>query len=157
LTFENTGDIFWLTFLEESKNNHHHVGIKQGTQKDMRSAQMKEISLFLLVIALWTSAQVLLKWGLTAFSGQKVDLHFFLRALGSWPVLTGTLLSAAGALLWLVVLSRFELSYANLMVSFMYALIVIASAVIFKEHISSLRWLGAFLIMLGVFLVSQTR
>ncbi len=117
---------------------------------------MKEFGLFLLVIALWTSAQVLLKWGLTGFAGQKVDVRFFLRALGHWPVLTGTLLSAAGALLWLVVLSRYELSYSNLMVSFMYALIVIASAVIFKEHISSLRWLGAFLIMLGVFLVSQT-
>lgn len=118
---------------------------------------MKEIGLFLLVIALWTSAQVLLKWGLAGFAGQKVDFHFFVRALSSWPVLTGTLLSATGALLWLVVLSRFELSYSNLMVSFMYALIVVASAVFFKEHISALRWLGAFLIVLGVFLVSQTR
>ncbi|MBN2408689.1 MAG: transporter [Candidatus Aminicenantes bacterium] len=118
---------------------------------------MKEIGLFLLVIALWTSAQVLLKWGLAGFAGQKADIRFFLRALGHWPVLAGTLLSAGGALLWLVVLSRYELSYSNLMVSFMYALIVIASAVIFKEQISGLRWLGAFLIMLGVFLVSQTR
>jgi len=118
---------------------------------------MKEIGLFLLVIALWTSAQVLLKWGLAGFGGQKVDFHFFVRALSSWPVLAGTILSAAGALLWLVVLSRFELSYSNLMVCFMYALIVIASAIFFKEHISALRWLGAFLIVLGVFLVSQTR
>ena len=118
---------------------------------------MKEIGLFLLVIALWTSAQVLLKWGLAGFAGQKADVRFFLRALGSWPVLIGTLLSAAGALLWLVVLSRYELSYSNLMVSFMYALIVVASAIFFKEQISALRWLGAFLIVLGVFLVSQTR
>jgi drug/metabolite transporter (DMT)-like permease len=123
----------------------------------MRSAQMKEIGLFLLVIALWTSAQVMLKWGLADFAGQRVDVRFFLRALSSWPVLTGTLLSAAGALLWLVVLSRFELSYSNLMVSFMYALIVVASAIFFKEHISVLRWLGTFLIVLGVFLVSQNR
>ncbi len=123
----------------------------------MRSEQMKEIGLFLLVIALWTSAQVLLKWGLAGFAGQKVNVHFFIRALSSWPVLLGTLLSAAGALLWLVVLSRFELSYSNLMVSFMYALIVVASVVFFKEHISALRWLGAFLIMLGVFRVSPTR
>ena len=123
----------------------------------MRSAQMKEIGLFLLVIALWTSAQVLLKWGLAGFAGQKVDFRFFIRALSSWPVLAGTLLSASGALLWLVVLSRYELSYSNLMVSFMYALIVVASAVFFKEHISALRWLGTFLIVLGVFLVSQTR
>jgi len=118
---------------------------------------MKEIGLFLLVIALWTSAQVLLKWGLAGFGGQKVDFRFFIRALSCWPVLAGTLLSAAGALLWLVVLSRFELSYSNLMVSFMYALIIVASAVFFKEQISALRWLGAFLIVLGVFLVSQTR
>lgn len=118
---------------------------------------MKEIGLFLLVIVLWTSAQVLLKWGLAGFAGQKVDARFFLRALGTWPVLAGTVLSAAGALLWLVVLSRFELSYSNLMVSLMYALIVVAAAIFFREHISALRWIGAFLIVLGVFLVSQTR
>jgi len=118
---------------------------------------MKEIGLFVLVIALWTSAQVLLKWGLAGFAGQKVDVHFFLRALSSPPVLAGTLLSATAALLWLVVLARYELSYSNLMVSFMYVLIVVASAIFFKEHISALRWLGAFLIVLGVFLVSLTR
>jgi drug/metabolite transporter (DMT)-like permease len=123
----------------------------------MRAVPLKELGLFLLVIFLWTSAQVILKWGLAEFSGRTVNFRFFIQALTNWRILTGTLLSAAGALLWLVVLSRFELSYSNLMVSFMYALIVLASAVIFREHISGWRWIGAFLIMLGVFLVSQTR
>jgi drug/metabolite transporter (DMT)-like permease len=144
LTFAESGDILALTFRPRSPIL-------------MRSAQMKEIGLFLLVIVLWTSAQVLLKWGLAGFAGQKVGFQFFLRALSTWPVLAGTILSASGALLWLVVLSRFELSYANLMVSFMYALIVVAAAVFFKEPISALRWLGAGLIVVGVFLVSQTR
>ncbi|MEW5901702.1 MAG: hypothetical protein AB1715_09600 [Acidobacteriota bacterium] len=123
----------------------------------MKTMQMKELGLFVLCIALWTAAQIVLKWGLKDFAGQPVNLRFFTRALTSVPVLTGTLLSAGGALLWLIVLSRFELSYSNLMVSFMYALIVAASAVIFKEHISAVRWVGALLIMLGVFLVAQTR
>jgi drug/metabolite transporter (DMT)-like permease len=35
--------------------------------------------------------------------------------------------------------------------------VIIASAVFFKEEISPLRWAGAALIILGVFLVSQTR
>jgi len=118
---------------------------------------MKEAGLFLLLMLLWTAAQVLLKTGMRTFSGRKVDPGFFGQALTSGHVLAGLFLSAAGVFLWLVVLSRFDLSYSNLIASLTFVFVVIASAVFLEEEISLLRWVGAVLIALGVFLVSRTR
>ncbi len=118
---------------------------------------MREIGLFLLLMLLWTAAQVLLKSGMNELSGRKVDLRFFTQALSSWPVVTGLFLSVVAAFLWLVVLSRFELSYSYLMAGLTFVFVVIASAVFLEENISLVRWLGALLIALGVYFVSRTR
>jgi drug/metabolite transporter (DMT)-like permease len=123
----------------------------------MKEASMKEMALFILLMLIWTAAQVLLKTGMNELAGRKVDFRFFNLALTSSPVLAGLILSAAGFFFWLVILSRFELSYSYLLASLTFALVIIASAVFFKEEISPLRWAGAALIILGVFLVSQTR
>jgi drug/metabolite transporter (DMT)-like permease len=118
---------------------------------------MKEIGLFALLIVIWTAGQVFLKIGMNELAGQKISFRFFLKAVGSWPVLTGFLLGIVGALLWLVVLSRLELGFSNLIVSLTLVCVALASAVVFKEPISLLKWLGAVLIVVGVFLVAQTR
>lgn len=118
---------------------------------------MKEMALFFFLMLIWTAAQVLLKTGMNELAGKKADFRFFNQALTSWPVLTGLALSAAGFIFWLVILSRFDLSYSYLLASLTFALVLVASAVFFKEEISPLRWAGAALIILGVFLVSQTR
>jgi drug/metabolite transporter (DMT)-like permease len=118
---------------------------------------MKEIGLFAFLIIIWTAGQVFLKMGMNELAGQKVSLRFFLKAVGSWPVLSGFLLGIVGALLWLVVLSRLELGFSNLVVSLTLVCVSLASAIVFKEPMSTLKWLGAALIVAGVFLVSQGR
>ncbi len=118
---------------------------------------MKGMEVFLLSVVIWTAVQVLLKMGLNKLTGSEVNFNFFIKALASWPVLAGLFLAVVGSLIWFVVLSRFELSYSNLMVSLTFVLVTLASVAFFKEHISVLRWIGAALIVLGVFLVSQSR
>lgn len=117
---------------------------------------MKGTGLFLLMMVIWTSAQVLMKAGMNGLGDRRINAAFFIDALSSLPVFLGLLLSAAGALVWLVILSRHELSYANLMISLTFALIVLASIVFFGEHISLMRWIGTILIIAGVYLVSRT-
>jgi len=118
---------------------------------------MQGIGVFLLLVVIWTAVQVLLKVGLNTFSGSEVNFTFFIKALTSWSILAAFFLAVAGSLIWLVVLTRFELSYSNLMVSLTFVLVMLASIAFFKEHISLLRWIGAALIVLGVFFVSQSR
>ena len=118
---------------------------------------MEGMGVFLLLVVIWTAVQILLKIGLNKLSGREVNLSFFGQALTSWPILAALFLAVVGSLIWFVVLTRFELSYSNLMVSLTFVLVTLASVAFFKEHISALRWIGAVLIVLGVFLVSQSR
>lgn len=118
---------------------------------------MKEIGIFAFLICIWTAGQVFLKMGMNELAGEKISLRFFLKAVGSWPVLAGFLLGIVGALVWLVVLSRLELGFSNLVVSLTLVCVALASAVIFKEPLSPLKWTGAALIVVGVFLIAQTR
>jgi uncharacterized membrane protein len=118
---------------------------------------MKELSLFVVMIVAWATGQVLMKFGMNLLAGQKVSVSFFLRALTMWQVLAGLVFSVIGSLLWLVVISRFNLGFSNLVLSLTFVVVALASAVIFKEPMPLLKWMGAILIVLGVFLVSQTR
>lgn len=118
---------------------------------------MAEVGFFSLLILLWTAAQVLFKLSLNEISGKKVDLKFFGQALTSLPLLVGLFLSVAAFFFWLIILSRFELSYSNLIASLTFVSILIASAIFLGEEISLLRWLGAIFIVLGVLLVTRTR
>jgi len=118
---------------------------------------MKELSLFVIMIVAWATGQVLMKFGMNLLAGQRVSVSFFLRALTMWQVLAGLVFSVIGSLLWLVVISRFNLGFSNLVLSLTFVVGALASAVIFKEPMPLLKWMGAILIVLGVFLVSQTR
>jgi len=62
---------------------------------------------------------------------------------------------AASALLWLIVLSRFDLSYAYPMLASMYIVLPILSRIFLKESIPPLRWLGMLIVLVGVILVSR--
>jgi drug/metabolite transporter (DMT)-like permease len=60
------------------------------------------------------------------------------------------------ALLWLVVLSRLDLSYAYLMLASMYVLIPLVSWLFLGERIPPLRWLGMVVVVLGVVIVAKS-
>jgi drug/metabolite transporter (DMT)-like permease len=59
------------------------------------------------------------------------------------------------ALLWLVVLSRLDLSYAYLMLASMYVLIPLVSWLFLGERIPPMRWLGMVVVVLGVVIVAR--
>ncbi|OGD22537.1 MAG: hypothetical protein A2W03_18295 [Candidatus Aminicenantes bacterium RBG_16_63_16] len=123
----------------------------------MKEVEMKEMSLFAIMIIVWAAGQLFLKSGMNLLAGQKISLVFFWKALTMWQVMAGLLCSVVGSLLWLVVISRLDLGYSNLVVSLTFVVVALASAAIFKEPMPLLKWMGAMLIVLGVFLVSQTR
>lgn len=123
----------------------------------MKGAKMKELGIFAILVVVWAAGQVFLKLGMNELAGQKISLQFFWKALTSWPVVVGAFCSVVGSLLWLVVISRFNLGFSNLVVSLTFIMVAVASAVIFKEPMPPLKWIGATLIVLGVLLVSQTR
>ena len=106
-------------------------------------------------ILLAAIAQIILKLGIGPTNTNSGLLDFFIKTLTSPLVLLGLLLYSLGAILWLIVLSREDVSFAYPLVSFAYVLAIFLSAVFLKEQITSGRVLGALVIMAGIFIIAR--
>lgn len=97
-------------------------------------------------IALSACAQLLMKIGM---SSNQAEHSVFIAAANPY-VAAGFAAYGAGALLWLKVLSRVDLSLAYPLVSFAFVLVAILSWVVLGEHLSFFRILGMSFIILGI-------
>ena len=76
-------------------------------------------------------------------------------ATNPW-LITGLTCYALGAVTWIIVLTRVQLSWAYPMLALNQVLVLLVGAVFLHEHVSMLRWGGVLLIMTGVVLVSRS-
>jgi multidrug transporter EmrE-like cation transporter len=117
-------------------------------------------ALIVLGVLLNTIAQLMLKAGMSQIG------HFEFSFTNAWPIgmkvaanlpiLTGLSLYAASVVIWLLVLSRVQVSFAYPMLSIGYVINAIAANYLFGEPLTSLRMLGIFIIIAGVYLVAQS-
>lgn len=116
------------------------------------------ISIFFAVVG-----QLLLKKGMWTVG--VIYFHFshlwstFLKVFSNWYVIFGFVFFILSALLWLVVLSRLNVSKVYPMVAVGYILVLFASRwgiIITREPVTPLRWIGALVICFGVYLISRS-
>lgn len=100
-------------------------------------------------------AQIILKLGIGSADITTGLPGFFIKTLTSPIVILGLGLYGLGAILWLIVLSREDVSFAYPLVSFAYILAILLSAVFLKEHITPGRIIGSLIIMLGIFIIAR--
>ncbi len=103
--------------------------------------------LLLLSIVCSSAAQVFQKLAALDLAQHRGSL---LQLLCKRNVLFSILFLGTGLLLWLVVLGRLELSIAYPMLSLGYVVVMLVARTLFQEVIPVRRWLGTFLIMLGI-------
>ena len=119
---------------------------------------LKNLLLIIMTVFLNTAGQFMMKAGINKIG--KIDLsrffEFLPRVATSGFVIGGFCAYAVSAALWIVILSRAELSWAFPMVSLSYVLTAIFSPMLLGESFSILRFAGILVICLGVFLVSRT-
>lgn len=119
-----------------------------------------KIFLFLILTdILETLTQYCFKRGALGGSGLEVSglgaLICFLKAVFSSPFLWAGLLSVLLTfIIWSTILSKIDLSVAVPIASFSYVLVPLVSIIALHEKIGILRWLGIFLILGGVIIVS---
>lgn len=75
-------------------------------------------------------------------------------ALNPW-ILLGLVLYGASVVLWIVALSRVDVSFAYPMLSIGYIIVAVAGAVLFHEPLGMYKILGIALIIMGVILLSK--
>ena len=71
-------------------------------------------------------------------------------------VFIGVFLYLVAVLIWFVVLSNAELSYAYPLISLAYIITAILAVIFFGENVTTFRWLGIILILVGVFFVTRS-
>lgn len=106
------------------------------------------------------AAQIVLKQGMRTIG------HFAFSLKNLWPIsvqaamnpfiMTGILCYAVSVVVWLMVLSRVEVSFAYPLLSIGYIVAALAGWSFFGESVGPDRWLGIFIICFGVYLVTRS-
>lgn len=117
--------------------------------------------LYLLVgVLLNAGAQLLLKAGVEPLGALSVDwgslLHTASRVLRQWPIVAGLSCYLLSVGVWIVGLSRADVSQAYPMLSLGYVVNAVAACWLFGENLGPMRWTGLLLILAGVFVLSRT-
>lgn len=82
---------------------------------------------------------------------EKLSYHFHHPAL-----LAGLAAYALGTLLWIFAVSRKEISYVYPLTAANYAVIAIGGKALFGETVSTMRWAGIAVVMIGVMLMHRS-
>jgi len=116
--------------------------------------------LILFGVLLNSGAQVLLKAGMDHIG------HFSFTWSNFWPIawqivispwiLLGIVFYVISVAVWLLVLSRTDVSIAYPMISLGYVVSAIVAYFFLGEHVTLMRMTGIFIILFGVFLVARS-
>ena len=122
---------------------------------------MHPLLMIIVVVVLMVTSQIFLKLGVKKMGMRNIKFaavaRSFLIILFKPFIFFGFALLGIAFLLWLVVLSRFELSYAVPLLSMSYIIVLLFSSLFFKEKVGWLRWLGAVVICMGVWFITAGR
>jgi multidrug transporter EmrE-like cation transporter len=118
------------------------------------------ITLLLVCVALNTIAQILLKAGVKSVGAIDLTLTHIGRAAAAlifeWHIFTGLVCYVASVGIWLLVLSRTEVSIAYPLSSLGYIATAVAAWYLFGEPLTPARVGGIVVIILGVYLVARS-
>ena len=121
---------------------------------------MAHLLLISISVILTAAGQLCFRKGMAGIQAaqEKAALgKLILSGLLNGYVLTGFIFFGAGALLWLGVLAKEEVSYAYPLSSLGYLIVLLGSSILFQEQVTLPRILGVLFILIGVFLVEISR
>jgi drug/metabolite transporter (DMT)-like permease len=127
---------------------------------------MKEGQLFIFGLIVFTSLcdtfrELFLKSGVNALSrfnpgDIKGVVLFILKLIRTPRVWMSLLFGFISLFIWIFILSKVDLNFAFSLDSMHYIFIALASQWILKEKVKWMRWVGTFLIVLGITLVTMS-
>lgn len=121
-----------------------------------RTANTRAIGLVLLSVAFGAVGQLVLKAGMNSLGKLQFSPEALLAMATSPLLLVGITIFCVSTLLWLLALSRADLSFAYPFLSLTYIAVLIGGAVLFHEQITVDRVLGFLIIVAGVWIVARS-
>jgi multidrug transporter EmrE-like cation transporter len=119
---------------------------------------LRTFAVLLIAISLSVTGETMLKKGINGLDGLDFApptlLPTFLRIFTTPIILLGFIFIFGGALFWLAVLSKWDLSLAYPLLSISYILSLFIGALVLGEHITPLRIVGVVVVVVGVVLLT---
>lgn len=112
--------------------------------------------LIVLQVFINTTAQLILKKGVNYLDFKQPVLSLMFAMITNIYVGAGLFIFAASFILWLYLLSQFELSFLYPFGSLSFVLAALGGYFFFGEMVSVTRWIGIFLILLGVSFIAKS-
>lgn len=116
------------------------------------------LALLITASALTVTGEVLLKIGInhvtTHVGAFSLEPRVLWATFTDWRVILGFALVFGGAIFWLGVISRVDLSFAYPLLALNYVIILIPSRVLLNEPITMMRLVGAMIIVIGVIVIT---
>jgi drug/metabolite transporter (DMT)-like permease len=116
--------------------------------------------LILVDVALNVTGQLSLKYGMAKIGNFSLSLStlppVFIKAATNLHVLLGLLCYGLGFMVWLIVLSKAEVSYAYPLISLGYVFTAILARALLGEAVGVTRMLGICVTCFGVFLIARS-
>jgi multidrug transporter EmrE-like cation transporter len=120
----------------------------------------KYIPLILCGVLLNALAQLTLKQGMRVIGSFSFSIENILPILMKVSfnpfIIAGLACYVLSVLVWLMVLSRVEVSFAYPLLSVGYVVTAFAGLLFFDENMGFIRWMGILVICLGVYLITRT-
>lgn len=120
---------------------------------------MKSFALILVVILINVTAQLIIKTAMEAQGETFLSLQSLpslaIRLFTTPRIILGLALYATGAFLWMIVLSRLDLSLAYPMVSLSYILLAFLAWLLLDEPLTLPKLAGTVVICAGVFIITR--
>jgi drug/metabolite transporter (DMT)-like permease len=118
------------------------------------------ILLFLIFLIADTATQIFLKMGATNLGDASFsDIHLFFNYLkdliGNFYILTAIFFVSIAFLSWLAILSKIDLSKAQIMNSVVYVSVPLASVLFLKENIQWVQMIGIVCVSLGALIATE--
>jgi len=134
--------------------------VRQPQPTDQRSNVQLMMSYWWLIalsISTGVAGQTAIKLGVTHPAAANAGVLGLLELIFRSPwVLGGLALYGIGAVAWIAVLSRLDLSLAYPLLALNFVLITISSRLFLGESIPSMRWLGILVICVGIVIVARS-
>lgn len=126
------------------------------TEPPKSSANLQSLGLVLASVAFGAVGQLTLKAAMNGLGQLQLSLDTLLRMASSPLLLVGIAIFCISTLLWLLALTKADLSFAYPFLSLTYIAVLIGGAVLFHDRVTFARVLGFVVIVTGVWIVARS-
>jgi len=111
-------------------------------------------------IAFTVYGQLILKWRIVQYGtlpeALSDKIFFLFKVLFDPFIFSGFIAAFVASFFWMAAMTKFELSYAYPFMSTSFVLVFLLSVILFQESVTAYKIIGLSLIVLGIFISSQS-